>query len=656
MRHRNGEHDDTGAGEEARALDTPLYNSRITSTYVRLVRKRYPQVDLDAVLRHAGMALHQVEDEGHWFTQRQVNRFQEKLRELTGNQGIAREAGLYSASPEALSGIARYILGLASPGRAYALAGKFTAKFTRSSRIESRSTGPTSVEILSTPNAGVREEPFQCENRQGYLLSIPRLFHGRLPRIEHPECIFRGDPRCRYLISWEPSPAARWRTARLAAIPPVLALLGASAAGLFPWPPLVALLPGAAIALLLLSIAALHHENRELRETVAHLEHSSDDLVDQVNLNYENALMINEVGQGLAKERSIKDILDGVVDVLKRRLDYDRGLVMLANPDATKLLALAGYGYAPEQIDLLEGEQGFHIGRKSSRGILARCFHERRPFLVNDLDAAAAEFSPRSVETARRIGVQSFICCPIVYEDEAIGVLAADNRTRKRPLLQRDVNLLMGIAPQIAICIRNVRLTEGGLRQFQSIIQVLVASTEARDPLTAGHSQKVTEYVLGICRELGLSQEYTEMMRVASVLHDYGKIGIYDEILKKPGRLTAEEYEIVKTHVVKTRDILRQINFEGIYHEVPSIAGAHHEHLDGTGYPDGLRGDEIPIGARILAVADVYEALTSQRHYRDPMPEGEVFDHLLANSGRHFDRSCVEALLRHCRERATAAR
>jgi HD-GYP domain-containing protein (c-di-GMP phosphodiesterase class II) len=137
------------------------------------------------------------------------------------------------------------------------------------------------------------------------------------------------------------------------------------------------------------------------------------------------------------------------------------------------------------------------------------------------------------------------------------------------------------------------------------------------------------------------------MIRVASLLHDYGKIGVDDSILKKPGRLTTEEYDHIKTHAAKSKTILDQVNFEGIYTEVPEIAGSHHEKLDGTGYPNGLTGDQIHFGAKIIAVADVFEALTSKRHYRDPMPVSEAFEHLLENIGVHFDRQCVEALINY---------
>jgi HD-GYP domain-containing protein (c-di-GMP phosphodiesterase class II) len=135
------------------------------------------------------------------------------------------------------------------------------------------------------------------------------------------------------------------------------------------------------------------------------------------------------------------------------------------------------------------------------------------------------------------------------------------------------------------------------------------------------------------------------MIRVASLLHDYGKIGISDAILKKPGKLTEEEYEEIKTHAEKTRQILLKINFRGIYREVPEIAGAHHEKVDGTGYPKGLHGDAIPLGAKILAVADFFEAVTAKRHYRDPMPVDVALQMLEEKRDVHYDSIVIDAFL-----------
>jgi len=134
---------------------------------------------------------------------------------------------------------------------------------------------------------------------------------------------------------------------------------------------------------------------------------------------------------------------------------------------------------------------------------------------------------------------------------------------------------------------------------------------------------------------------------VSASLHDYGKIGVDDSILKKPSKLNEEEYEHIKTHALKTKNILQQVNFEGVYKEVPEIAASHHEKLDGTGYPEGLSGDKIPLGGKIIAVADVFEALTSRRHYRDPMPVNEALDYLVSNIDSHFEKSCVEAFINY---------
>jgi len=205
----------------------------------------------------------------------------------------------------------------------------------------------------------------------------------------------------------------------------------------------------------------------------------------------------------------------------------------------------------------------------------------------------------------------------------------------------------MGVAPEIGISIHNCMLLEAKERQFKSIIQVLAASIDARDPLTAGHSEKVTEYALGICCELELPKEYEEMIRIASLLHDYGKIGIKDSILMKPGKLGTEERKEIETHAEKTRGILEQIHFEGIYKMIPDIAGSHHEKVNGSGYPKGHKREEISLGARIIAVADFFEAITSKRHYRDPMPLDIAFQLLNEEAEKSYDKKIVDAFIKH---------
>jgi HD-GYP domain-containing protein (c-di-GMP phosphodiesterase class II) len=624
--------------------DIPLYNSRIVDNYIKLIKAKYSYIDVKDLLQYAGMETYQVADEGSWFTQNQINRFHEKLRELSGNKQIAREAGRYAASPDALGAMRRYILGLIGPQSAYELSEKTASKFTKSSVYQTKRIGSNRVEIRVTPNEGVAEQPFQCESRLGFFDAISKVFNYNFPQIEHPKCLFKGDQECLYLISWQESPYALWKKIRdvaslilFACFIFVLIFNTFLVSALF--------LTSSLSVLFLISYFIEKLKTKELRAAIDNLGWTSDKLIDQMNLNYENSVLINEIGQVLSKENELNGLLKQVVNVLENRLDYDRGLILLANSAGTKLVSRAGYGYKFKLLSQLMMGDGFHLDKKNSKGVFVSCYRQQKPFLVNDFDDIKNDLSVRSLEFAKRMGAKSFICCPIVYEGESLGVLAVDNIETKKPLVQSDINLLMGIAPQIAVGIHNIKLVEARLKQFQSILQALVASTEARDPITAGHSERVTEYAVGICRELRLPADYTNMIRVAASLHDYGKIGVDDAILKKPGRLDNKEYEHIKTHAAQTKNILSQVNFEGVYKEVPDIAASHHEKLDGSGYPLGLSGDDIPFGARIIAVADVFEALTSRRHYREPMPTNDAFDYIVGNVGNEFDSRCVFALI-----------
>ena len=624
--------------------DKLLYNSRITNTYLKLVKQRYPHVDITELLEYAEMEPYQVEDEAHWFTQAQVNLFQEKLIALTGNKEIAKEAGAFTASPEVMGGIRRYLLGLASPARAYALVGKYTSKFTRSSRYESRKLGKTKIEYTVTPYEGVEEAPFQCKNRLGYLEAIAGMFHYKPPRIEHPECLFENGKVCRYVVSWHESPFRRWQKRRnfIAVLLASLSLFVLPAA--LPVFLKVAVALGAISVLFLLNWLIAFLKASEFEGAVQSLQESSEELIVQTNINYKNSLLVNEIGQALSRELELGGQLENIARALRKRLDYDRGLILMANHDRTRLVFQTGYGYTEKQLEVLEGVS-FHLDIPESKGVFVVAFKDQRTFLLNDIDEIKDQLSVKSYEFALKMGARSFICCPIVYEGDSLGILAVDNVETKKPLLERDKNLLMGVANQIAISIHNARLLSDRMRQFESILQVLVASTDARDPITGGHSLKVTEYVVGICREMGLGMEYTDMIRVASLLHDYGKIGVADDILKKPGRLTPEQYEVIKTHAEKSRLILEKIEFEGIYQEVPEIVGSHHEKMDGSGYPMGLKSIEIPLGARIIAVADVFEALTSRRQYREPISPEQALDKMVKKIGAHYDRRCMEALI-----------
>ena len=627
-------------------IDTqPLYNSRLIDTFIKLIKRKYSYINIGELLSYARMEPYQVEDEGHWFTQEQIDLFHYRLAKLSGNENIAREAGRYAASPDALGVMRQYALSLVGPAKAYELIGKYAHNFTKSSIYESRKAGSNKVEITVTPRKGVSEKPFQCKNRMGYWEAIAALFNYRLTKIEHPDCLFKGEKVCRYIVSWQESCSAFWKKVRNY----VTLFLSLTCLSFYPISSEVILpviLPFSVIVVLLLTLYVGILEKRELNSAIANLSDSADKLLEQINVNYNNALMVNEMGLAISKHTDIDDILTSIVKVLEKRLDYDRGVIFLASEDKTRLIFRAGFGYVDELLGILTNTN-FNLDKPESKGVFVVSFCEQKPFLINGIEEIKENLSPHSLEFVKRIGSRSFICCPIIYEEESLGILAVDNIKTKRPLIQSDINLLMGIAPAIGVGIHNAMLIEAKEHQFRSMLKTLAASIDARDPLTAGHSEKVTEYAVGICNEMGLPKDYCEMIRVASLLHDYGKIGIKDDILKKNTALSVEEHEEIKSHAEKTRKILEQINFEGIYKEIPEIASSHHEKIDGSGYPKGLKGEEIPIGAKIIAVADFFEAITSKRHYRNPMSLDAAFGLLISKSDIHFDRSVIEAFIRH---------
>lgn len=624
---------------------TPLYNSRIIDNYIKLIKRNYDHIHVGELLQYAEIEPYQVADQGHWFTQRQVNRFQEKLSKLTNNIQIAREAGRFGASPESSGAMRQFFLGMVGPANAYAMISKGASNFTRSTTYKSRKISPNKVEITVTPKKGVKEKRFQCENRIGYLEAIAMMFGNKLPQVKHSDCVFRGENACRYIISWEKQPSDVFKRIRNFAA--VILLSASIGLGVYlPFHPWLVLFSSYIIILLILSLLSINREKSELMSGLGNLRYSTDQLVEQININYNNARMTSEIGQAISSHTNSGSILFKFVQIFKKRLDYDRCMILMADKEKKRLLYRAGYGYSENQLKVLNGI-AFSLDRPNAKGVFVISFSEKKPFLINNVSSIEDDLSLKSLAFAKKLGSQSFICCPVIADGESIGLLAVDNVRSKKALVQSDMSLLIGLASVLGISIKNADLLEARERQFRSILQVLAASIDARDPMTSGHSEKVTEFAIGICNELDLSEEFCEMIRVAALLHDYGKIGIPDTILKKPGKLTDEEYEIVKTHAEKTKRILNQINFEGTFSQVPDIAGSHHEKIDGSGYPASLTGDEIPLGARIIAVADFFEAITARRHYRGPIPLKKAFEMLQAESGKTFDARIVNAFLNY---------
>ncbi len=227
-------------------------------------------------------------------------------------------------------------------------------------------------------------------------------------------------------------------------------------------------------------------------------------------------------------------------------------------------------------------------------------------------------------------------------ENTIIGVFQVLNK-EGGPFTKKDEELLAAISQITATTIENSMLYEEQVESLNSFVETLSATLDTRDYITAGHSRRVTMYTIALCEQMQMAS--CEELRFAGLLHDIGKLSIPESVLFKAGKLTQEEYEIIKRHPAVTRQILNSIHFPRRMKNVPEIASTHHERVNGTGYPDGLTVEKIPLGGRMLALADVFDALTSHRQYRDREPIEKVWEIIEKENGQTFDPKVVKIFL-----------
>ena len=431
----------------------PLYNSRLNKIYIQYLKKYYPDIDVDSILEEASIANYEIDDPAHWFTQEQQDRLQDILVARTGNPNIAREAGRFSTSSEGLGAAKQYALGLMSPRTIYLLIEKMYALMSRGADVKAKTIRSNLVEITAVPRSGVKEKPYQCQNRTGTFESLARMFTDKLAQLEHPSCVHRGDDCCRYVISWTNSPMLRWRRIRnyYVIVSIIILLLLLVKLPFLTWG-IIALI--CAFITLMLSYYTDNLEKKALIKMVELQSETAHDIIVEGNLRYNDALLVQEIGQAASNIFDINQLLRAVAGVMEKRLEFDRGMIMLTDRKESKLRFFTGYGQSPDEEKILRNTT-FHLDNPESKGVFVLAVKEQRPFLVNNINEIQDSLSPNSLEVAKLLGSKSLICVPIIYEKKPFGILAVDNRKSSRPLIQSDMSLLMGVASQLAISIAN---------------------------------------------------------------------------------------------------------------------------------------------------------------------------------------------------------
>jgi len=279
-------------------------------------------------------------------------------------------------------------------------------------------------------------------------------------------------------------------------------------------------------------------------------------------------------------------------------------------------------------------------------GVTGEAFHTCRPVMAIDI---------RSQRELGRIELEylgrTVLAVPMVVHSSSVGVLTLVQRRRRR-FSAEDIDTISALTGQAAVMLEDVSLQLQARKAYLGSVEALSAAIDAKDDYTHGHSQAVARNAVAIAERMELPERERETIRHAALMHDVGKIGISDSILQKPGALTSQEYEIMKSHVIHGVEIVKPLDFLG---SASSYLLYHHERMDGLGYPDGLQGEAIPLGARIISVVDAFDAMTSNRLYRKALDLDEALARLREGAGTQFDARIVEVFLEIVGEQGQSA-
>ena len=347
------------------------------------------------------------------------------------------------------------------------------------------------------------------------------------------------------------------------------------------------------------------------------------------------------VARTLAAETSLEHLLKTVAEEIKKVLDADRCTVFLLDKERNELVSKVALGMGTQELRF--------PADKGLAGYVAQMGE-----IINIEDAYKDDRFNQDIDKETGYRTKTILCMPIWnMKHEILGVFQVLNKNNDAVFTKEDEEILIAIGSSAGIAIENAKLFESQQLMidkqkelFKNFVDTLAASIDARDKITAGHSNRVKMYSELICEVMKLNEKATANIIHAAILHDIGKIGIRDAVLQKDGKLTDDEYKHIQEHVKITYDILNRVYISEEFKEVAEIASSHHEKYDGTGYFRKLKGEEIPLGGRILAVSDVFDAITSKRHYRDKMPIKNALDIIKSGAWKHFDGDIVDAFFK----------
>lgn len=345
---------------------------------------------------------------------------------------------------------------------------------------------------------------------------------------------------------------------------------------------------------------------------------------------------LRNVARSLTGELMLSKLLDNIMKKVCQLMRVEISSLRLLGEGGEGLILAASHGLSPAY----QRKGAVRIGKS----VVGRVVKEKKILTVRDLRSDPF-YQYRN--SARREKLESLLSAPLVYKGKAIGAITVYSRA-PRDFRAQEKQLLLDFAQLAAVAIGNAFLVEKLRHHYLGTMRALASLIDARDPHARGHSERVAEYARKLAEEVGLSSARAEVLEQAAMLHDIGKISIQDNILTKKGGLTKKEWKMMRYHADWGGEILKMLPF---LKPAATYIRHHHERYDGGGYPGKLRGKAVPLEARILCLADAYDAMLSQRPYRKCLTPEEAEEELLKHSGSQFDPVLVKAFLRALSQR-----
>ena len=366
-------------------------------------------------------------------------------------------------------------------------------------------------------------------------------------------------------------------------------------------------------------LAEIRELNRKLSEKLA-----------EMTILYEAAKLTSS-------SLDLDEVLSSAFNSAVKILNAETGSLMLFDPEEEVLTIKKSYGLNEEIIRKTRVKKGETIvGWVAQNG---------KPLIIHgraDLPVRCTQTGIVPIKGRKKYEKVNSICVPLKTRKGVIGVVNLNRKEDASSFTEDNLKLLFTMANDVAFAIENATLYQNLHESYLSIIRALVSALELKDSHTRGHSESVTRYAVALAKKLKLFPQEIESIEVAAILHDVGKIGVQESILNKPGKLNDEEWKEMKRHPEFSYKILKEVNFPW---EIKPVIYAHHERYNGKGYPARLKGEKIPLGARILAVADTFAAMTSDRAYRKGLSKEMAIEELKRVAGTQLDPELVKVFV-----------